>query len=82
MLMRDMYICLSDLKPGESGVVTGFAKKAFLRRRLQDLGIIAGTPIHCIGKSPLGDPQAYLVRRTVIALRKKDAAQIFVREVA
>lgn len=52
-----------------------------MRRRFQDLGIISGTVIECIGSSPLGDPAAYLIRRTVIALRREDAEQILIREV-
>ncbi len=72
---------LADIKPGECAVVTNMKSEAQMRRRLQDLGLISGTKIVCIGKSPLGDPAAYLIRRAVIALRKKDADQIEITEV-
>ena len=53
-----------------------------MRRRLQDIGIIQGTRVECLQKSPSGDPTAYLVRGTVIALRAEDAAGIAVRAVS
>jgi len=36
--------------------------------------------IHCIRRGPSGDPTAYLVRETLVALRSEDAAQILVRK--
>lgn len=47
-----------------------------LRRRLLDLGLIRGTKITPIFKSPLGDPIAYKVRSSTIALRKEDIKNI------
>ncbi|MBO7150546.1 MAG: ferrous iron transport protein A [Clostridia bacterium] len=67
---------LNALKKGEKAKVTSLAIEGPMRRRLTDLGIVVGTVIECVGKSPCGDPCAYLVRSTVIALRKKDAAFI------
>ena len=51
-----------------------------MRRRLQDLGLIRGTAVQCLEKSPLGDPTAYRIRGTVIALRKRDAASVRIRQ--
>jgi len=50
-----------------------------IRRRLYDLGFFEGGRVKCIGASPLGDPRAYLIRDTVIALRNKDCGEITVR---
>lgn len=47
-----------------------------LRRRFFDLGIIEGTNIEVLFKGPFGDPVAYLVRGTVIALREEDGEKI------
>ena len=44
-----------------------------MRRRLQDIGLISGTRVECVGVSPLGDPAAYLIRGAVIALRREDS---------
>lgn len=49
-----------------------------MRRRLQDLGIVEGTTIECLQKSPSGDPVAYKIRGTIIALRSEDANKIII----
>lgn len=72
---------LADMTPGTYGIVTGFDREAQMRRRLQDLGLINGTKVECISKSPMGDPTAFLIRRAVIALRKEDACQVYIKEV-
>lgn len=48
------------------------------RRRLSDLGIIIGTKIKALQKSPYGNPIAYLIRGAVIAVRNEDAQKIVV----
>ena len=50
-----------------------------IKRRFLDLGIIKGTPITPILKSPSGDPTAFQVRGTLIALRMEDAFCIKVK---
>ena len=47
-----------------------------LRRRFFDLGIIEGTNIEVLFKGPFGDPVAYSIRGTVIALREEDGEKI------
>ena len=47
-----------------------------LKRRLLDLGLINGTKITPIFNSPFGDPVAYKIRSSTIALRKDDAKNI------
>ncbi len=42
-----------------------------IKRRLLDLGIIKGTKIEPVLLSPSGDPRAFSVRGTLIAIRKK-----------
>lgn len=71
---------LTDLSPGSVCQIVSLELSGLLRRRILDLGIVPGTLIHCIRRGPSGDPTAYLVRETLIALRKEDAAQIFVKE--
>ena len=52
-----------------------------LKRRLLDLGIIKNTKITPVLKSPSGDPTAFEIRGTLIALRKEDASLIEVTEI-
>ena len=49
---------------------------AEMKRRLLDLGFYKGTPIKKVLVSPKGDPIAYRVRGTTIALRNSDAKYI------
>ncbi len=74
---------LDSLQPGQSGVVTGISSlsRGVERRRLFDLGIIPGTEIDVEMVSPGGDPTAYRIRGSVIALRSSQARQIRVKTV-
>ncbi len=46
------------------------------KRRLMDLGFTPGTPVECLFSAPSGDPRAYLVRGTVIALRDSESGAV------
>ncbi len=67
---------LSRLRPGERAVVQSLENRGLIRRRLRDIGLVENTPVECLGKSPLGDPAAYLIRGAVIALRREDSALV------
>lgn len=69
---------LADLSSGCRGRVNAINISGNMRRRLMDMGFIEGTEIVCLNPSPSGDPTAYFIRGTVIALRKRDAAGILV----
>lgn len=71
-----MSLSLSDLQVGQSGTVHHIATTGTMRRRLLDLGIIEGTKIKCVHKSPSGNPVAYTIRGAVIALRTDDSKKI------
>ncbi|MBP6178655.1 MAG: FeoA domain-containing protein [Anaerolineales bacterium] len=62
-------------------VVLDEAVQGFTRRRFLDLGLTPGTVIYPELKNFFGDPRAYRVRGTLIALRKDQAAQIWVKPV-
>ena len=69
---------LDTLQPGEKGKVTAISSlsRGIERRRLYDLGIIPGTEIGVEMVSPGGDPTAYRIRGSVIALRDSQARLI------
>lgn len=52
-----------------------------IKYRIYDLGIIEGTIIKSLYKSPFNDPTAYMVRGTIIAIRNIDASKILVRRI-
>lgn len=67
---------LADLQPGERGTVQELVLEGGQRRRLLDIGLVQNTLVQCLGRSPAGDPSAYLIRGAVIALRAQDCRQI------
>ncbi|MDU4961595.1 MAG: FeoA family protein [Sporomusaceae bacterium] len=67
---------LADLLEGTACQVSSVELDGLLRRRVLDLGILPGTRVECVRKSPSGDPIAFRVRETVIALRSNDASCI------
>ena len=70
---------LFDLPVGQSACVQDLMITGSMRRRLQDIGLIEGTRVECLQKSPAGDPIAYLIRGAVIALRKEDSSRFLVQ---
>lgn len=69
---------LDELPASARGVVTALEAHGPERRRLMDLGVLPGAEVRVEGRSPLGDPTAYLVRGSVIALRRAQARGIHV----
>ncbi len=69
---------LSQLRPGERARVKRLTTSGAMRRRLLDLGLIEETAVMCLGRSPLGDPSAYLIRGAVIAIRARDSRPILI----
>ena len=67
---------LSDLQPGQSAVVRSVCAPDGMQQRLRGLGLIEQTRVVCLGRSPMGDPSAYLIRGSVIALRRCDCRAI------
>lgn len=66
------------MREGTSAKVIGLMNEGSMRRRLQDIGLIEGTPVLCLQRSPSGDPIAYLIRGAVIALREEDSSKVLV----
>lgn len=75
-MSMDKCCRLTHMDEGQCAVVTGIDSSGGMRRRLMDLGIIEGTQIKCVVKSPFGEPVAYLIRGATIALRAEDSDNI------
>lgn len=71
---------LCDLLPGQTAAVYQLLHAGAMRRRLQDIGLLPGTPVTCLGRSPGGDPAAYQIRGAVIAIRQADSARVLVQD--
>ncbi|MCK7606157.1 ferrous iron transport protein A [Geobacillus stearothermophilus] len=69
---------LSDMKPGDRFRIEKVdVPDPMLKRRLLDLGFVPGGEVKVGQRSPLGDPTAYRVCGTTIALRKEESDYIY-----
>ncbi|WP_089983496.1 FeoA family protein [Clostridium sp. C105KSO13] len=68
--------CLNDIHPGEKAIIRELKNTGSIRRRLLDIGLVKGTEVECVGRSPAGDPSAFLIRGAVIAIRSEDCQDI------
>lgn len=71
-------LLLSEIKPGEKARIFSLNTKGSMRRRFLDIGLVKDTCVECIGRSPFGDPSAFLIRGAVIAIRSDDSKNIVV----
>lgn len=74
--MKTQIIDLSQLPLNKSGKINKIECGEGIKRRLLDMGLVKGTEITPILISPSGDPRAFLVRGTIIAIREEDAKNI------
>lgn len=72
---------LFELQSGQNCLIDEILIDGSMRRRLLDLGLTQNTKVKCVGKSPLGDPKAFLIRGAVIALRQEDCQKILIKDV-
>lgn len=82
-IARANAIPLAELSRDQRGEIVHLddAVQGFTRRRFLDLGLTPGTTIYPELGNFFGDPRAYRVRGTLIALRKDQASQIWVKPV-
>lgn len=73
-----MSVC--DLTIGKSGYIKEISGDEKLTKRLFALGCTEGTEISVKNVAPLGDPIILNLRGFNLAIRKKDAENIFIRE--
>lgn len=77
-----METTLDQLREGDCARIVRLEMRGAMRRRLLDFGMIEGTTIRCLRLSPAGDPVIYLVRGTMLALRRQDSRRIAVEVIA
>jgi ferrous iron transport protein A len=69
---------LDTLKPGEKARITKVRVKGAARRKLFDMGMVAGADIELVRNAPLGDPMDYRIKGYHLSIRKEEASQIFI----
>ena len=82
-IMKREAVPLFELTHDQRGEIVTLddAVQGFTRRRFLDLGLTPGTVIYPELQNFFGDPRAYRVRGTLIALRRDQAAQIWVKPI-
>ncbi len=69
---------LDDLKTGERGRVIRLLANGPFKKRLLEMGFVAGTEVEVVKYAPLKDPVEFLVKGYHVSLRHEEAAQILV----
>lgn len=67
---------LSDLSPGEKGIITKVKGHGAFRKRILEMGFIAGKEVGVIQRAPLMDPVEYNVMGYNVSLRNSEARLI------
>jgi ferrous iron transport protein A len=79
-LSKDLeFKTLAEVKVGQRAKVVELLVEGLTRRRLLDLGLLPGTEVTAVMRSPLGTPMAYDIRGSILALRPEDASKITVK---
>lgn len=76
--MEEKTIKLSDTDIGDEVIIKEILSTGLNKQRLLDLGFVPDTTIFVLRDSPLGEPRAYFIRDTCIALRKEESEKIIV----
>lgn len=73
---------LSMLDKDEQAKIIGISReiRGESRRRLLDLGFVKGAEVSVDLLNPLGDPKAFLIKGTSIALRQHQASKILIKK--
>lgn len=67
---------LSQLKPGESGIIVKIKGHGAFRKRITEMGFIKGKKVTVIKQAPLNDPLEYQIMGYNVSLRKSEARLI------
>ena len=72
---------LSEMKEGQSGVITRVGGNGALRRRILEMGLLRGSEFTIEKYAPLKDPLELIFKGYHVSLRVREAAQISVEPI-
>jgi Fe2+ transport system protein FeoA len=75
-------VSLSQLRPGQRATIVHVGGHGAVRRRFVEMGIVRGETVLVERVAPLGDPVEYLIKGYHLSLRREEANQITVSELA
>ena len=67
---------LKQVKVGDTVTVVKLQGEGAVKRRIMDMGLTKGIPVHVRKVAPLGDPIEVTVRGYELSIRKADAEMI------
>ena len=71
---------LSDLNPGEGGVIDGYTDRD-IELKMLDMGCTPGEQVSIRSLAPLGDPMLITVEGCQLAIRRNEASFIIIRDI-
>ena len=71
---------LSDLRPGESGVIRRVVGAGRFKRRLLEMGFVPGEPVAMEKFAPLRDPGEYVIKGYHVSLRREEADLVLLED--
>ncbi len=69
-------VSLSELSPGQTGVIVHVGGEGRLRRRFMEMGLVKGERVLVERLAPLGDPLEFLIKGYHLSLRRNEAVLI------
>lgn len=67
---------LSELKPGETGVITKVLGHGAFRKRVMEMGFVRGREVSVVLDAPLADPVKYALMGYEVSLRRAEASLV------
>ena len=64
---------LSDLKPGQTGLITKVLGHGAFRKRAMEMGFVRGREVNVVLNAPLQDPVKYALMGYEVSLRRAEA---------
>ena len=71
---------LEDLKTGENARVVRLMAHGPFKKRLLEMGFVAGAEVEVVKYAPLKDPVEYCIKGYHVSLRHEEAAKIVVEK--
>ena len=71
---------IASLETGEIATIEGYLNEQIFQSRLVEMGLLPGTPVRMIKKTPLNGPVEIKVRDFYLSLRMRDALNILVKK--
>jgi len=77
----ERVMSVSDLKPGQQGIVRQVNAKGAIRQRLLDMGLLPDVVLRVERVAPVGDPVWISLHGSQLALRRKEAKTVLISKV-